>query len=86
MGRDEVQDLEDSDAIALGGHMLCKHGAATLFRLLIIGLDCGYVWQNNMSGWHNQRLRETGANWHIKLPSVLYKSSQISLLQGQPAD
>lgn len=65
MGRDEVKDLEDGDAVALGGHMLWKHSAATLFGLLIIGLDPEYIWQNDTSGWHNQSLRETGANWHI---------------------
>lgn len=71
MGRNEVQDLEDSDAVALGWHTLWKCNTATLFRLLIIGLDHDYLQQNNMSGWHNQRLRETGANWHIKLLSIL---------------
>lgn len=86
MGRIEVWDLADGNTAALGWHMLWKCMAVTLFRLQITGLDCKYVWQNNMNGWHNQRLRGAGANWHIMFLSILYKSSQISLLQDQPAD
>lgn len=72
--------------VALGWRMLWKCSAATLFRLLITGLDCKYVWQNNTNGWHNQRLRGAAENWHIMFLSILYKSSQISLLQDQLAD
>lgn len=79
MGGNEVQDLEDSSGMTYAVEMQCSHSfQAPDYRAVSrVRLAEQYKWMAQS---------KAGANWHIKLLSILYKSSQISLLQDQPAD